>query len=333
VVVLREVNVDQSSNWIQEMQAPPSVQRNTPRTADSPLAAIVRQSRLLAELTRTYGWSTDDQATFIHGIIASSEGSLDWRLEKILALDRRYGLNLTASRDVMVLDAGSGAGSLTIAARRMGINMVGVELDTASLELACQLAASSAVSAHDSPSLFARGDLTHLPFAPSCFPMITCHQVLEHTNDPRAMLQEMLRCLKPGGLLWLDAPDYRFCYEPHYRIPWLPSMPQALAPYWLEVFTKPLSGLSTFAYVCLPQCVQMLQALNMDILHATTTAPLTRIDEALHNLVGQIIHGHCLKDPREVRRFALRAKQSGFQPEATSFLILARKPSDHTSAT
>jgi ubiquinone/menaquinone biosynthesis C-methylase UbiE len=51
------------------------------------------------------------------------------------------------------------------------------------------------------------GDVTAMPFEDSRFDMVTCQTVLIHLKDPAAGLGEMLRVLKPGGLLLAAEPN------------------------------------------------------------------------------------------------------------------------------
>lgn len=55
-------------------------------------------------------------------------------------------------------------------------------------------------------------DLANIPFPTECFDAVICTQVLEHVNDPSAVLFELNRVLKTNGVLWLSAP---FFYEQH----------------------------------------------------------------------------------------------------------------------
>ena len=50
---------------------------------------------------------------------------------------------------------------------------------------------------------FARADLNHLPYGDCLFDAISCISVLEHTARPAAIVAELARVLKPGGLLLL----------------------------------------------------------------------------------------------------------------------------------
>ena len=56
------------------------------------------------------------------------------------------------------------------------------------------------------------GDARTLPFADQSFDAVLCFQVLEHIDRPEAVIRELARVLKPGGLGLLSVP---FCYNLH----------------------------------------------------------------------------------------------------------------------
>lgn len=49
-------------------------------------------------------------------------------------------------------------------------------------------------------------DLTSIPVEDARFDMVICTQVIEHVPDPTAVLTELHRVLKPGGMLYLTTP-------------------------------------------------------------------------------------------------------------------------------
>jgi SAM-dependent methyltransferase len=51
------------------------------------------------------------------------------------------------------------------------------------------------------------GDANKIPFHDGVFDLVTCQTVLIHVPDPRAVLREMLRVCKPGGLIFLCEPS------------------------------------------------------------------------------------------------------------------------------
>jgi SAM-dependent methyltransferase len=68
------------------------------------------------------------------------------------------------------------------------------------------------------PNNFSCDVAESLPFNDCTFDFIFCYTVIEHVQDVRKSLLEMHRVLNPGGVLYLEAPDYRIPQEPHYKL-------------------------------------------------------------------------------------------------------------------
>jgi SAM-dependent methyltransferase len=131
----------------------------------------------------------------------------------------------------LVLDVGSGVGTFVVGCRSRGIRALGVEPDRigqgsgpSSLRIARR---------RTTESIFVAGTGEHLPFADRTFDLVTMNQVIEHVSDQRACLREAVRVLKPGGALYIACPNYLLFYEPHYKIFWLPLMPELLGRAYL----------------------------------------------------------------------------------------------------
>ncbi len=54
---------------------------------------------------------------------------------------------------------------------------------------------------------FVTGEAERLPFADDSFDLVTCQTVLIHVREPVVVLREMLRVLRPGGLLAVAEPN------------------------------------------------------------------------------------------------------------------------------
>jgi len=68
----------------------------------------------------------------------------------------------------------------------------------------------------DYGGLDVRADLHHLPFRDGCADAVVTTQTLEHVRDPRVFLREAARVLRPGGRLFLTAPQaFREHQAPH----------------------------------------------------------------------------------------------------------------------
>lgn len=57
-------------------------------------------------------------------------------------------------------------------------------------------------------------DLTAIPVEDARFDRVLCNQVLEHVDDPRAVLRELHRVLKPGGKILCSCPLF---YPEHQK--------------------------------------------------------------------------------------------------------------------
>lgn len=62
----------------------------------------------------------------------------------------------------------------------------------------------------DTPAEFVAADATALPFADDTFDAVTCQTLLMHVPEPERVVAEMVRVVRPGGLV--------FCAEPNYMM-------------------------------------------------------------------------------------------------------------------
>ena len=78
-----------------------------------------------------------------------------------------------------------------------------------------------------------------LPLAGLLVRVVTLWNVIEHVPDTPRLLGEAVRVLRPGGRLFLLAPNYlAFRREAHYLVPWLPLLPRPVARCYLRVLGR-----------------------------------------------------------------------------------------------
>jgi ubiquinone/menaquinone biosynthesis C-methylase UbiE len=65
---------------------------------------------------------------------------------------------------------------------------------------------------------FFQGFGEKLPFSDGSIDLIVCHTVIEHVDDVAKVIEEIARVLSEYGAAHVDAPNYRFPYEPHLGI-------------------------------------------------------------------------------------------------------------------
>lgn len=128
--------------------------------------------------------------------------SFVWRAgqERRLALVEQWA-ELQGRR---VLDAGCGVGTYMAAFQTRGAMIYGVEIETDRAAEARQVTERVCVAAVEA-----------LPFAPASFDVIFSHEVLEHVSDDRRAVQEMARCVRPGGRVVIFTPNRWYPFETH----------------------------------------------------------------------------------------------------------------------
>jgi ubiquinone/menaquinone biosynthesis C-methylase UbiE len=105
-----------------------------------------------------------------------------------------------------LLDVGCGPGSITrgLAERVAPGQVIGVDLSAETLE-----AARDAAAARGLDNLrYEEASVYQLPFAEASFDVAYAHQVLQHLREPGAALGEMLRVVRPGGLVAIREVDW-----------------------------------------------------------------------------------------------------------------------------
>jgi SAM-dependent methyltransferase len=108
-------------------------------------------------------------------------------------------------RDHVVLEAGCGEGYGCDVLAATARAVVGVDYDGPAL--------ARARHRHGGSAAFTRANLVALPLADGCVDVAVSLQVLEHIWTPHELLGEIVRTLRPGGLLVLTTPN-RLTFSP-----------------------------------------------------------------------------------------------------------------------
>lgn len=97
-----------------------------------------------------------------------------------------------------LLDVGCGAGLLLQAARDHGWQAQGIDVSESSVRHVQSLGLEAF-----------HGELKDAQFQQGQFDVITAAEIVEHLFDPLAVVTEVHRLLRPGGLFWLTTPHVR----------------------------------------------------------------------------------------------------------------------------
>ena len=103
-----------------------------------------------------------------------------------------------------ILENGCGVGMYIEQLQRSGGEVFGLEYDLERAHQARQLSALILAAAGEA-----------LPYPSNSFDLILSHEVIEHVQDDRQAVLEMVRTLKPGGRLVLFCPNRGYPFETH----------------------------------------------------------------------------------------------------------------------
>lgn len=106
-----------------------------------------------------------------------------------------------------VVDVGCGPEEFARAFRAAGARYVGLDVDVHTQE--------GGERAH---AIAARGQ--HLPFADSCVDVVLSSNVMEHVPDPGVLGREMIRVVRPGGLVFISYTAWWSPHGGHETAPW-----------------------------------------------------------------------------------------------------------------
>jgi len=131
------------------------------------------------------------------------EPSYVWRAGQ----ERRLGMVMAAAGNRLngrVLENGCGVGMYLQHLKPYVGSIIGLEYDL-----------DRAREAHQAYSPVINAASEQLPLSDASFDIILSHEVLEHVQDDRRCVEEMLRALKPGGVIALFVPNLGYPFETH----------------------------------------------------------------------------------------------------------------------
>jgi SAM-dependent methyltransferase len=120
-------------------------------------------------------------------------------------------------REGRAIEIGCGSARLLARVRRAaGVRAFALDPSPHALQLAARTAA-----AFEAPMTRLSGDAVQLPFPDGAFDLVLSGGLLEHFEEPRTVVSEMVRVLRPGGVFYADVVPRKLSL---YRARELPRM-------------------------------------------------------------------------------------------------------------
>jgi SAM-dependent methyltransferase len=145
--------------------------------------------------------------------------------------------------NIRILDAGCGGGGYVEHLSALGARAEGIEFNADKV--------MGWTDKHPGDTRVRQGDLAHLDYPDDSFDAVFLNEVLEHVQNEKIILAEILRVTKPGGKLFLFSPNRFHPFETHgffskktgrgtgtARTFLLPYLPTRLLPPWLSPWAR-----------------------------------------------------------------------------------------------
>ncbi|HUU47110.1 MAG TPA: class I SAM-dependent methyltransferase [Acidobacteriota bacterium] len=156
------------------------------------------------------------------------------KAEKIIAVLRDYFGD--AAADLTVLDIGSSTGIMTRRFADVFGCVIGIDTDRVGVAHGAEWAGADGVEpAH---LHFCGGDGCLLPLGDATVDAVICNQVYEHVDDHRALVDEIHRVLRPGGVCYFGIGTRHVLIEGHYKLPFLSWLPHTVADIYMRLAGK-----------------------------------------------------------------------------------------------
>lgn len=126
-----------------------------------------------------------------------------------------------------VLDVGCGAGSQSIFWTRNGHLYHGIDINEPLIELARQRAQEQCLDIR-----FDVGTATALPYSDASMDICLLPELLEHVADWRSCLNEAIRVLRPGGLIYISTSNKLCPIQQEFNLPLYSWYPRSLKRYF-----------------------------------------------------------------------------------------------------
>lgn len=264
-----------------------------PRAFDGGIARLVQAMRLQDRLRAA------PDLTALFGQLSQMEAA--WFYYFLDSLRRGDRLVAYAGDRVQpgkrFLDVGCGYGGALVAGHQRGLKVHGIEIEERALAGARALLAE-----RDVPGWVEPIDILEPSFdAVPAMDIITCENVIEHVDDPRAFMLSMARKLTRDGVLVMEIPNATalrsVAADPHYGLPFLSLVSHATARAVFDAVVERdvcNEGYSVGDYFPLPWYV--------DILSQETTVQSVR---ARADALASIADAHAILDQLTATRARL----------------------------
>ena len=164
--------------------------------------------------------------------------------EKMKKLQTTLMLPFSPKQKHFIFGAGTG-GLAVVLAKEYNCSVFGIEPDEQEFEIIQQKLKEANLPVDHFKKEFGE----KLSFTDNQFDIVHCFTVLEHVANVKKCLEEMLRITKPGGLVYINTPNYSYPTERHYKIIYPTFLPKFFGKIYLFLRGKPTKFIDSINFL------------------------------------------------------------------------------------
>lgn len=129
-------------------------------------------------------------------------------------IEKYFPKNFFMNKKVLEIGCGFG-GNIIHLTQNYNCSAIGLDLDSDAIEIAKDIAKENGIDENKFLNCAAENVTTYVK---DKFDLIVSMQVLEHVQDVKKSIEEMLSLLNKGGYIYIHVPNYDSKFETHYRL-------------------------------------------------------------------------------------------------------------------
>lgn len=225
---------------------------------------ISKDNSIVEKLASALSESTGDLLDRNTNEVAKEFLTLDRAIEQIELFKSEVNRFETVDfKGKKLLEIGSGVGTFLITARtKYNINAFGIEPSEDEFSPFSKISLALLSEYNLPKDILVRAFAEELPFDNDSFDLIYSTNVLEHVKDPKKVIEESIRVLKPGGYLQFVIPNYFSFWEGHYGIFWPCITNKFLAKIYAKLANKNSDYIDTLQLISPFYLKSVLNGLN-----------------------------------------------------------------------